>query len=148
MFDTALRASRRRAGKGHDMLGPADPLGLPEQTAHRHPQPDRAGRHLALATFVHIDHAQTQTRQHRQTPGPPSNDGLHVGKIRQCPKSCTEVEKSFPQERSPERMCEQRTVEQSLDNIFSESFLHFREKSVNSQGKERRRKILRTHHHW
>ena len=31
MLDTALRASRRRAGKGHDMLGPADILALPEQ---------------------------------------------------------------------------------------------------------------------
>ena len=31
MLDTALRASRRNAGKGHDMLGPADILALPEQ---------------------------------------------------------------------------------------------------------------------
>ena len=31
MLDTALRASRRRAGKGHNMLGPADILALPDQ---------------------------------------------------------------------------------------------------------------------
>ena len=45
------------------------------QGAHRNPQPDRTGGHLAVATVGHIDHAQTQTRQHRQTPGPPPNDG-------------------------------------------------------------------------
>ena len=31
ILDTAVRASRRRAGKGHDMLGPADILALPDQ---------------------------------------------------------------------------------------------------------------------
>ena len=59
---------------------------------------------------------------------------IEVPKIA-CQESA-EVVKTTPQERSPERICEQRTVEQSLDDTWPESFSRFRERRQLGQGEK------------
>ena len=74
------------------------------------------------------------------------SQSIEVPKI-SCWRSA-EVVKSFPQERISERMCEQRTVEQSLDDTWLESFSRFLERRREQLRKGEKEKETSLHQHW